>query len=182
MWTLLLNSLLLTAWLAECHPAGQPHVQLGDTTIIGKHLQPSNLEFFGGWWCSPILTQSLFLTSHFQVSILPSLQLTTFAFHVRGQSILSPPYRHLTLVTTVHHACSHSSPLWIGLQPAFHHNCSWICQKTVLLLTYLGLPVSMLTPLCPSWSGFMGEASYVRSRYPTFRGNSFFHRWCLFNL
>ena len=48
MWTLL-SPLLLTAWLAECHPVGPPRVQLGATTLIGKDLQPSKLEFFGGY-------------------------------------------------------------------------------------------------------------------------------------
>ena len=48
MWKLL-SPLLLTAWLAECHPVGPPRVQLGATTLIGKDLQPSKLEFFGGY-------------------------------------------------------------------------------------------------------------------------------------
>ena len=54
MWILLLNSLLLAAWLTGCQAVDQPSVQLGDTTIIGNSLQPSNLEFFGGRG-SPIL-------------------------------------------------------------------------------------------------------------------------------
>jgi len=53
MWTLFklvfLFSTLLTRTECQQHdPVGQPHVQLGDTNLIGKHLQPSNLEFFGG--------------------------------------------------------------------------------------------------------------------------------------
>ena len=58
MWTPLLSSFFLTALLADCHPVSHPRVQLGDTTLIGKRLQPSNLEFFGGYY-SPISTGSL---------------------------------------------------------------------------------------------------------------------------
>jgi hypothetical protein len=28
---------------------GRPRLQLGGTTLIGKHLQASNLDFFGGY-------------------------------------------------------------------------------------------------------------------------------------
>jgi len=58
MWTLLLNSFFFPALLAECHSVRHPRVQLGDTTLIGKRLQPSNLEFFGGY-SSPISIGSL---------------------------------------------------------------------------------------------------------------------------
>ena len=49
MWTLL-NSLFFTAFLAGCHGGSQPNVQLGGTTLIGKRLQASNLDFFGGYF------------------------------------------------------------------------------------------------------------------------------------
>lgn len=52
----LLNSLFLTALLAGCHGGSQPNVQLGGTTLIGKLLQASNVEFFGGF-CSLILSR-----------------------------------------------------------------------------------------------------------------------------
>ena len=58
MWTLLLSSFFLTTFLADCHPVDSPFVQIGDTTLKGKRLQPSNLEFFGGYH-SPISTGSL---------------------------------------------------------------------------------------------------------------------------
>ena len=50
MLTLLLISLFLATFLTGCHSqtGGEPCVQLGNTTLIGKALQPSNLEFFGG--------------------------------------------------------------------------------------------------------------------------------------
>ena len=49
MWSLLLGSLFLTAFLTGFrHRGGKPRVQLGDTTLIGKRLRPSNLDFFGG--------------------------------------------------------------------------------------------------------------------------------------
>src|SRR5579863_9443751 len=57
MWTLL-NLLLLTTLLTECHAVSQPSVQLGDTTLIGSSLQPANLEFFGGN-CPHVLTRYL---------------------------------------------------------------------------------------------------------------------------
>jgi hypothetical protein len=78
MRTLLLTSLFLTAWLAECQAVGQPSVQLGDTIIKGNSLQTSNLEFFRGK-CSLILARLAPHPSHFQVFLLPSLQSTTSA-------------------------------------------------------------------------------------------------------
>jgi len=50
MWTLLLDSLFLAYFLTSCYSqtSTEPHVQLGTTTLIGKALQPSNLDFFGG--------------------------------------------------------------------------------------------------------------------------------------
>ena len=50
MLKLLLNSLFLATFLPGCHSQtdGEPRVQLGNTTLIGKALQPSSLEFFGG--------------------------------------------------------------------------------------------------------------------------------------
>jgi len=56
MWTFLLNSLFLIALLTGCHGDGQPRAQLGGTTLVGKLLQPSNMEFFGGT-CSLISTR-----------------------------------------------------------------------------------------------------------------------------
>jgi len=47
IWSLL-NSLLLTLFRTDRYAVSQPNVQLGDTTLIGISLQPSNLEFFGG--------------------------------------------------------------------------------------------------------------------------------------
>jgi len=65
MWSLLLSSLLLTAFLTGFHHrGGKPRVQLGDTSLIGKRLRPSNLEFFGGL-SSLLLRRNLFLIPHF---------------------------------------------------------------------------------------------------------------------
>ena len=49
MWTRLLTSLFLAAFVTGV-PGGsdKPRLQLGGTTLTGKRLQPSNLEFFGG--------------------------------------------------------------------------------------------------------------------------------------
>jgi len=69
----LLSSLLLTAWPTERLPVGHPRVQLGDTTLIGKHLQPSQLEFFGGQ-SSLVLIRLPPHPSRLQVSLLLSLQ------------------------------------------------------------------------------------------------------------
>ena len=160
MWTLL-RSLLLTAWLTECHPFGHPHVQLGDTTIIGKYLQPSKLEFFGGYG-SLILIRLPPHPCHLQVSLLLSLQLTSSASLPRGLSIPSHPCDHLTLVITVRHAYSPPSLLYRGPQSPLHRNCLQICQRTVSISMYSDLPVLILTHRCLSWSGFMGEDSNVR--------------------
>jgi len=109
MWTLL-SSLLLTAWLTECHPFGNLRVQLGDTTLIGKDLQPSKLEFFGGY-SSLILIRLPPHPFHLQVSLLLSLQLMASASLLRGLSIPSHPYDHSTLVISVRHAYSPPSLL-----------------------------------------------------------------------
>ena len=57
MWTPLLNSLFFAYFLTGSYSqtGSEPRVQLGDTTLTGKTLQPSNLEFFGGH-CPLILT------------------------------------------------------------------------------------------------------------------------------
>ena len=57
MLTLLLNSLFLATFLTGCHSqtGGEPRVQLGNTTLIGKALQPSDLEFFGGHSPLPVI-------------------------------------------------------------------------------------------------------------------------------
>ena len=65
MWTVtLLSLLLLTALLSECHPVGRPSVQLGDTTLIGSHIQDSNVEFFGGYTVVLSFWRQVFLTPH----------------------------------------------------------------------------------------------------------------------
>ena len=50
MWTLLLDAVFLASFLTTCYSqtTSEPRVQLGNTTLIGKPLQPSNLDFFGG--------------------------------------------------------------------------------------------------------------------------------------
>ena len=49
MWTRLLTSLFLAALVTGIPGGGDPpRMQLGGTTLIGKRLRPSNLEFFGG--------------------------------------------------------------------------------------------------------------------------------------
>lgn len=53
LWPLF-NSLLLTVFRTERFAVNQPNVQLGNTTLVGISLQPSNMEFFGGY-CSLIL-------------------------------------------------------------------------------------------------------------------------------
>ena len=67
----------------------RPRLQLGDTVLIGRHLQHSNVDFFGGTnlnFSYPIAS-----SLDFQVSHLPSLQSPTFAFLVLALSILFPP-------------------------------------------------------------------------------------------
>jgi len=70
MWRLVksifLSSTLLTwtEYWTEYHlnPVGQPCVQLGDTILIGNRLEPSNLEFFGGWYSSSQYSSSCHLS------------------------------------------------------------------------------------------------------------------------
>jgi hypothetical protein len=95
----------MTAFLAECHPVGQPRVQLGDTALIGSHLQASNVEFFGGL-LFPHFRAMSFSTLTFQESHLPSLQSVTSAFLLPNPSIPCLPYDHSMLVITVTHAYS----------------------------------------------------------------------------
>ena len=68
---------------------GRPRLQLGDTVLVGKHLQSSSLDFFGGYIFSLLL--DLLLISRFQVFPLPSLQLAAIAFLVLALSFLFPP-------------------------------------------------------------------------------------------
>lgn len=106
MWTLLVSSFFLTAFLTGFrYRGGKPLVQLGDTTLIGKRLRPSNLEFFGGLFFfiyDAISSSSL----TFQVSLSRSLPLTVSAFLLPSLNIPSPPCNHSTLVIMVYHAYS----------------------------------------------------------------------------
>ena len=69
MWALL-NSLFLTALLVEGHPVSEPRVQLGDTTLIGKCLKPSNVDFFGGSTPSRCVT----IIPHLSLSGIPYIE------------------------------------------------------------------------------------------------------------
>ena len=104
MWTALLSSFFLTALLADCHSVSHPRVQLGDTTLKGKRLQPSNLEFFGGYH-PPISTGSL-PHSPIQGFLLPSPQSAASVFRLQSLNIPFPPYSHSTLEISVTHAYS----------------------------------------------------------------------------
>jgi Carboxylesterase family len=153
MWTLLLSSFFLTAFLAECHPVDYPCVQIGDTTLTGKRLQPSNLEFFGGYY-SPISNGSLPYLTPF-----PGIP---FAEPPVDGLRFSPPRPKYSLsplqsfdARDFGHTClqpvsRHSPLLCLGTHSFIPHSyCSRICQRTVSRLTYLGLPVLTLAPLCP---------------------------------
>ena len=49
MWAHLLTLLFLAALVTGIPGGGDPpRLRLGGTTLTGKRLQPSNLEFFGG--------------------------------------------------------------------------------------------------------------------------------------
>jgi hypothetical protein len=137
---------------------GQPRVPLGDTILIGKRLQPSNLEFFGGGYSLSYCVLSSFERSSFtfQGYLLPSLQSATSAFLLQGPSILFPPCDHSMLVITVTHAYN------LGTQSSSQNYCPKTCQKTVSRSTYSGLLELTLSPLCPSWSGSMGVDFCVR--------------------
>ena len=82
MWSLLLGSLFLTSFLARFHHGGKPCVQLGDTTLIGKRLRPSNLDFFGGL---------LFLLYHVIISSYPTFPGISFAEAPIDNRRFSPP-------------------------------------------------------------------------------------------
>ena len=157
MWTPF-NSLFFVAFLAVtgCHGVSQPNVQLGSTTLIGKRLQASSLDFFGGY-CPPILTRWL---SYRSLSGIP------FAEPPIGGLRLSPPRPKYSLFPLQSFdARNYGNPC---LQPVGHlssllcplthspsySNCLRTCQRTVSPLTYSGLPALTLIRLCLSWSGF----------------------------
>jgi acetylcholinesterase len=66
---------------------GRPRLQLGGTTLIGKHLQASNLDFFGGYNFFLIITRS----PHISISGIP------FAEPPVGRLRLSRPRPKLSL-------------------------------------------------------------------------------------
>jgi hypothetical protein len=83
---------------------GRPRLQLGGTALVGKYLQASNLDFFGGY-------NFLIITRcppHFsiQVSLLPSLQSAAIAFLLPTLSILFLPCNRSMPVATVSRACN----------------------------------------------------------------------------
>ena len=161
MWTLLLNSLFLTALLTGCHSDDQSRVQLGGTTLIGKLLQPSNLEFFGGY-CSRISTQCV---PYHSLAGIPFAEPP-----VDGLRFSPPKPKYSLSPLQSFDARYYGSPclqpvsppnissVWEPI-PLSHSNGFPICQRTVSRLTYSGLPMLTLTRLCPSWSGFMGADS-----------------------
>jgi len=138
MWRLFKSVFLFSTLLTrtECRhdPVGQPHVQLGDTNLIGKHLQPSNLEFLGG-------------------KDSPSHRVPAF-FKLWYSSLHCG---HSMLAITVTHAYSPQTH-----SPSHRSNHLRICQRTVSPSISSGLPLLTLTPRCLSWSGFMEGDSHVR--------------------
>ena len=66
---------------------GRPRLQLGGTVLIGRHLQPSNLDFFGGYDFIIIARTP----PHFPISGIP------FAEPPVGRHRLSPPRPKLSL-------------------------------------------------------------------------------------
>jgi hypothetical protein len=99
-------------WHSRHNSDGQPRlqlqgttVQLGDTVLTGKHLQPYNLDFFGGYNFFSLLLD-LLLIPCFQVSLLPSLQSPTFASLYLALSFLFLPCEHSMPATMVSRAYS----------------------------------------------------------------------------
>jgi hypothetical protein len=85
---------------------GRPRLQLGGTVLIGRHLQLSNVDFFGGTSPEIFITTRSPHFSIFQVSPLPSLQSPTFAFLVLALSILFLPCDRSMPVASVSRAYS----------------------------------------------------------------------------
>jgi hypothetical protein len=160
MWTLL-NSLFFAAFLVGCHGGSQPNVQLGGTALMGKRLQASSMDFFGGY-CPLILTRWLSYRSlsgiHFAEPPIGGLRfspprpkyslypLQSFDARNYGNPCLQPVSHLSSLLCPLTHSPSYS-------------NCLRICQRTVSRLTYSGLPALTLARLCLSWSGFREAGS-----------------------
>jgi len=176
MWTFLLKSLFVTALLTGCHGYGQPRVQLRGTTLVGKFLQPSKMEFFGGYYCSLILTRQ---APYHSLSGIPFAEPPVDGLRFsppQPKYSLSPPLQSFD-------ARSFGSPCLQPVSPPnfssvrepillTHSNGFPICQRTVSLLTYSGLPVLTLTRLCLSWSGFTEADSNVRGGHLNISVNS----------
>ena len=151
MWTLL-SSLFMTAFLAECHPVGQPRVQLGDTALIGSHLQASNVEFFGGSCFFSSFWRHVFLNSH-----VPGIP---FAEPPVGDLRFSPPQPKYSLsplqsfdARNYGDSCLQpvrwsSALLHLGIHSSFHSYHLRICQRTVSHLMFSNLPALILVRLC----------------------------------
>ena len=70
--------------------------------------------------------------------------------------------------------------LSLGTHSLSHRNRVRICRRIVSPLTYSDLLVLKSIRLCPSWFGFLGAASSVRSDrclYVPVGGHTPFHRW-----
>jgi hypothetical protein len=146
-----------------------PKVQLRGTTIIGKRLRSSNLDFFGGHSRISILPLDTHLTAHIQVSLFPSLQFPAFVSPLLGQSSLLRPCNHSRPAITASNVCSLQVPLvspHLSRRIIFYSIRMLTCQKTVLLSTCSDLLVLTSTPVCPSWFGFTGVVSIVSGGCP----------------
>jgi hypothetical protein len=145
MWTLILNSLFLLTGLHH-HRGDQPRVRLGGTTLTGKLLQPSNLEFFGGL-VIPSHHLSIFFLS-------PSLSGIPFAEPPVDSLRFSPPRpKHSLSPLRLFDARNFGKPCLqpvstisssqrrLGAHSPFHSNGMRRCQKIVSRSTSSGLPV-----------------------------------------
>jgi hypothetical protein len=104
MWSLpvYVFAIALSIWAAlHSWHDGQPRLNLRGTTITGKRLQTSNLDFFGGRYFLSL--HDCFSNLNPLISGIPFAEppVATFAFLLLARSILFLPCNHLMPVTTV---------------------------------------------------------------------------------
>ena len=166
---LLLTSLFLATLLIGINggAGGQPRMRLRDTILIGKRLQPSNLEFFGG---PIVLSFSHSLTLCFNHPFL-TLALSGIPF-AEPPIRFSPPKlkrslsplrsfdaRNYGIACLQPVSLRRRSLISLRTHPPVRSNGKRRLRRTVSHSTYSDPPVLTSTRLCPSWSGFMGVDS-----------------------
>ena len=135
MWSIV-YAIAVSIWAAlHSWHDGQPRLNLRGTTLTGKRLQPSNLDFFGG--------NSLFIT--IRLLLNPSISGIPFAEPPVAKYRLSPPRPKHSLSPLRSFDARNYGPQCLQrvshlsfstlCVPTRHRDRMRICQRTALLLT-----------------------------------------------